>query len=57
VTVSSGTFRIRGRPMRASRWSGAGFLGIVGVAEGGSEAKAEAADEDDGVGGQACGPR
>jgi hypothetical protein len=57
VTVSSGTFRIRGRPIRASSWSGARFLGVVGAAESGSEAEAEPADEDDGASGEACGPK
>ena len=56
VTVSSGTFRIRGRPIRAASWS-EGLLCVVGAAEGGSEAKAEAEDRDDGAGGEACGPR
>jgi hypothetical protein len=57
VTVSSGTFRIRGRPRRAASWSGARFPGVVGAADRGSEAEAEAADEDDGADGEVCGPR
>jgi hypothetical protein len=57
VTVSSGTFRIWGRPRRASSRLEARFPGVAGVAERGSEAEAEAADEDDDACGETCGPR
>ncbi len=44
--------------MAASSWSEVRFFGVVvGAAAGRSEAEAEAADEDDGAGGEACGPR